>query len=77
MASPKELELKLELPPASVADVATLPMLRALADEAKQERIVSVYFDTDKQKLRRKGFMLRVRRLGDRYVQTIKACRGS
>ena len=77
MASPKELELKLELPPASVADVATLPMLRALADEAKQERIVSVYFDTDKQKLRRKGFMLRVRRIGDRYVQTIKACRGS
>ena len=34
---------------------------------------MSVYFDTDKHKLRKKGLMLRVRRIGDRYIQTIKA----
>jgi inorganic triphosphatase YgiF len=38
---------------------------------------VSVYFDTDKHKLRKKGMMLRVRRSGDRYVQTIKSARNS
>ena len=34
---------------------------------------MSVYFDTDKHKLRKKGLMLRVRRIGNRYIQTIKA----
>ena len=34
---------------------------------------MSVYFDTDKHKLRKKGVMLRVRRIGNRYIQTIKA----
>jgi len=77
MASPREIELKLELPAASVSDLEMLPMLRALAGPAKPEKIVSVYFDTDKQKLRKKGILLRVRRIGDRHVQTIKAYRNS
>jgi inorganic triphosphatase YgiF len=34
---------------------------------------VSVYFDTGKHKLRKSGLMLRVRRIGKRYIQTIKA----
>jgi inorganic triphosphatase YgiF len=38
---------------------------------------VSVYFDTDKHKLQKKRLMLRVRRIGDRYIQTIKATRNS
>jgi triphosphatase len=77
MASPRELELKFELPPAGVSDLERLPMLRALAGQAQQEKIVSVYFDTQKQKLRKNGILLRVRRIGDRYVQTIKALRNS
>ena len=32
----------------------------------------SVYFDTDKLKLHKNGFSLRIRRIGDRHVQTIK-----
>jgi triphosphatase len=34
--------------------------------------LVSVYFDTDTLRLRNKGLSLRVRRIGRRYVQTIK-----
>jgi inorganic triphosphatase YgiF len=33
----------------------------------------SVYFDTPKRKLHKKGLLLRVRRIGHRYTQTIKA----
>ncbi|MBV9532917.1 MAG: CHAD domain-containing protein, partial [Bradyrhizobium sp.] len=46
---------------------------RLLADGAKSGTEISVYFDTDKQELRRNGVMLRVRRSGNRRVQTIKA----
>src|SRR4029077_702739 len=38
---------------------------------------ISVYFDTDKYKLRKNGLMLRVRRIGHRHVQTIKASSSS
>jgi inorganic triphosphatase YgiF len=73
MPVPKEVELKLELPPASVPDLKTIPLLRSRGKNARSETHVSVYFDTKKHKLRNKGMMLRVRRVGDRYVQTIKA----
>jgi inorganic triphosphatase YgiF len=46
--------------------------LRALKETPKRTAEVSVYFDTDKHKLRKRGLMLRVRRVGNRYVQTIK-----
>lgn len=73
MAAPKEVELKLELPPAAVPQFRELPLIRAIARSAKRSSQVSVYFDTDRQKLRRRGLLLRVRRIGDRHVQTIKA----
>jgi inorganic triphosphatase YgiF len=70
---PKELELKLELPPATVPALNKLPLFRARKIAPQQKTEVSVYFDTDKHKLRKKGLILRVRRVGNRYVQTIKA----
>ena len=73
MSVPKEIEVKLELPPACVSDLKTIPLLCSPGKNAKSETQVSVYFDTGKHKLRKKGLMLRVRRVGDRYVQTIKA----
>jgi inorganic triphosphatase YgiF len=73
MTVPKEIEIKLELPPTSLPRLKKIPLLRALKTPAKRETQVSVYFDTDKHKLRKKGLMLRVRRVGNRYVQTIKA----
>ncbi len=77
MPVPKEIEIKLAIPPASVPRLKQVPLLRALAQPAKSETEVSVYFDTDKHKLYKKGLMLRVRRIGDRYIQTIKATRAS
>jgi inorganic triphosphatase YgiF len=69
----KEIELKLELAPADLPRLRKAPFLRALKTPPKRTAETSVYFDTDKQKLRKKGLTLRVRRIGNRYVQTIKA----
>jgi len=70
---PKEIELKLEVPPANVPRLGKIPRLRALKTPAKSATEISVYFDTKNRRLRKKGLMLRVRRVGDRYVQTIKS----
>jgi triphosphatase len=69
----KEVELKLEVEPASLRALKKVPLLRSLKAPPRRTSEVSVYFDTDKHKLRKKGLMLRVRRVGDRRVQTIKA----
>jgi inorganic triphosphatase YgiF len=69
----KELEVKLDLASASLAELKKSPLLRTLKMAPKGQAEVSVYFDTNKHKLRKNGVMLRVRRVGDRYVQTIKA----
>src|SRR5262245_27681709 len=73
MASPKEREIKLDLPPAALAELKKVPRLHSLPAPVKQATEVSVYFDTAKHTLRKHGLMLRVRRTGDRHVQTIKA----
>lgn len=75
MPAPKEIEVKLELPPASLPRFKKIPLLRGQKRRPESATEVSVYFDTDKHKLRKKGMMLRVRRSGDRYVQTIKSSR--
>jgi triphosphatase len=73
MTTPKEVEIKLRVAPASVSKLATIPVVRALKAKAQKKSEVSVYFDTDGHKLRKRGLTLRVRSTGDRYVQTIKA----
>jgi inorganic triphosphatase YgiF len=65
--------VKLEVAPAGLSALKKLPLFKAIKATAKRADQVSVYFDTDKLKLRRKGLMLRVRREGRRYVQTIKS----
>jgi len=72
VSPPIETELKLELPPSELTRLDKLAPLRH-ANAAKRATQVSVYFDTDKFALRKSGVMLRVRRIGRRYVQTIKA----
>jgi triphosphatase len=69
----KEIEVKLELAPASLASLKKLSLFQIVKAAPAPATQVSVYFDTDKQKLRRKGLMLRVRREGRRYTQTIKS----
>ena len=73
MAAPKEIELKLEVPPAGLPALGKLPFFQTLKSPIETENEISVYFDTDNQKLRKHGLMLRVRRIGKRRVQTIKA----
>jgi inorganic triphosphatase YgiF len=77
MPAPKEIEVKLELAPASLARFKKIPLLRGQRGRPKSATAVSVYFDTDKHKLYNKGMMLRVRRSGDRYLQTIKSAGSS
>ena len=69
----KELEVKLALAPAHLPALKKLPLFRAAKAKPARSTEVTVYFDTDKHKLRRSGLMLRVRRRGRRYVQTVKA----
>jgi triphosphatase len=69
----KELEVKLGLTPDGLRDLQRNPVLRELNGTPKRTTEVSVYFDTDKHELHKKGLMLRVRRVGSRYLQTIKA----
>jgi triphosphatase len=70
----QEVELKLEFPEEGLHDVAELPALRdVVSGPVKREKLVSVYFDTSKSKVRKHGLALRIRHIGTRRVQTIKA----
>ncbi len=74
MDTPKEIELKLTLPPGSLQRVERSRLVRARHGEAAHaDEVTSVYFDTPKFKLRKKGILLRVRRIGQRRLQTVKA----
>ncbi|MCF2515170.1 CHAD domain-containing protein [Sphingomonas sp. G124] len=65
----REVELKLEIDPAHVGKLKSHPLFRRKPHRAQQ---TSVYFDTPKGKLRKSGWVLRVRHEGDRWIQTIK-----
>ena len=73
----KEIEVKLELAPATLLSLKKIPLFQTIKAAPKRASQVSVYFDTDKHKLRQKGLMLRVRREGRRYTQTIKSTTNS
>jgi triphosphatase len=73
MSPAHEVELKLEVPTHSLRRLARSSLVQAArAKPTKPATLSSVYFDTDKLKLRKKGLSLRVRRIGRHHVQTIK-----
>ncbi|MEA2903269.1 MAG: triphosphatase [Alphaproteobacteria bacterium] len=73
MSPPREIELKLEVDDHGLARLVRSGVLKAAGKRsARPATLVSVYFDTDKLTLRNQGVSLRVRRVGRRYVQTIK-----
>ena len=77
MISPREIELKLEVPEAALVLLTRTPLLReSRAGSKRSASLVSVYYDTDTQKLRKHGLTLRVRLIGKRHVQTIKRVSG-
>jgi len=55
----KEIEIKLEVAPANLANLKKVPLLRMVKPEPKGATQVSVYFDTNKQKLRKKGLIIK------------------
>jgi inorganic triphosphatase YgiF len=70
---PEEIEVKLHVPPRHAAVLARRPWLGKLATQPpKREKLVSVYYDTQACALRKADISLRVRRIGDNIVQTVK-----
>lgn len=69
----REVEIKLEFDPADAARLAAHPLLRAVPQE---QDLVSIYFDTPGETLRKAGVYLRIRDVGGRQVQTIKTVKG-
>jgi triphosphatase len=69
----REIELKLAIPADRVRQVVQLAWLRELASgPVKHEKLVTVYFDTAKFKLRGHGLALRVRHQSGKRLQTVK-----
>jgi len=75
LREPREFELKLEFDPADKAAIEAHPLLAAR--KRKEQRLVSIYFDTDDLVLQKARVCLRLRDTGHGYVQTIKAMDGT
>lgn len=79
----KEIELKLVFDPAHAAALCAHPLFSAgdgvpsapRVLESKKRELVSVYYDTPDDDLRKAGVFLRVRSTSAGYVQTIKTAR--
>jgi triphosphatase len=66
-----EVELKLEIAAGATDLVIQQPWFEGGRCSSQLQR--SVYFDTSDGELRRRGYTLRVRSIGDRFVQTVKS----
>ncbi|MEP4031449.1 CYTH and CHAD domain-containing protein [Roseibium polysiphoniae] len=72
-SSPKEIELKLEVPPQAQETLRKSPAPEGFtASRAVTKTLQSIYFDTADQALRRARISLRVRKVGQSWVQTAK-----
>jgi inorganic triphosphatase YgiF len=71
--SGKELELKLELTPQELQRIGANPALENLTVGKPVTRTLrSIYFDTPDHRLHARGISLRLRAIGDQWVQTVK-----
>lgn len=66
-----EIELKLALHPRHAVRIRRHSLLDKIAPERRP--LLSIYFDTPKFDLMRRGIALRIRRVGNRWIQTLKA----
>ena len=70
---PVETELKLAVSPAAEKSLNEFaPFRSSTAGKPKSQRILTTYFDTPKYDLDRLGLSLRVRRVGQKRLQTVK-----
>ena len=65
-----EVELKLRVDPDSLTALAAKPVL--VAASASSEHLHATYFDTGDHRLHAQSLSLRVRREGERFIQTLK-----
>ena len=73
-----EIELKLSIAPAHMGKLARCaPLIAATRSRPVTRRVYNVYYDTPEGDLARQGMALRLRRLGGRWVQTLKAGGGA
>ena len=74
---PKEIELTLRLEPGSIPRLLRAASLKPmLAGRKRTQRLQSTYYDTPDLRLHRHRMALRVRRVGDSFMQTLKTARG-
>src|SRR5260370_38887035 len=72
MKAPREIELKLEITAEGLRKLERSELLRGNHLPRKGAELVSVYFDTRRLKLRKRGLSLRVRHMDGRHLQTVK-----
>jgi inorganic triphosphatase YgiF len=73
-AVPAEIELKLAIAASDVPKLARVPLLKAASrGRASTSRLYSIYYDTPELTLQEQGVALRLRRIGTRWVQTLKS----
>src|SRR5450759_2376184 len=70
---PKEIELKLRVAPEDITVLRNHPHFTAALHDPTHETLDSVYFDSDDRFMRDRGLTLRVRHIGDKFVQTINS----
>jgi len=68
----KEIELKIRVASEDIAKLRSHPHFANVLYNPTNERLVSVYFDSESLFLRKHGLTLRVRHIGEKRIQTIK-----
>lgn len=71
MSASIETELKFQLDPQAFDKLLADPKYFSSAAVTRDQ--ISTYFDTSRHALRTAGLSLRIRRIGDRFIQTVKA----
>ena len=66
-----ELELKLGLTPEQAARFGSIPMLEAFT-KTSSELLLNMYYDTPDEQLKAHKMAVRIRKLGDQWIQTLK-----
>lgn len=67
-----EQEVKLAVDGRDKRDLSALDWLQALTTEQQQLQLRTEYFDTSQLKLKQQGIALRLRQVGDEWLQTVK-----
>jgi inorganic triphosphatase YgiF len=72
-----ETELKFRVKPSKLKMLGRWQIPGGKIGEGTESDLVSTYFDTGRHKLKRHGLSLRIRRAGDKQIQTIKSAPGA